>query len=93
MPERPFETITRGSTEMAMALVISYQDAARAEALPPRRAVAVSASEPTWRVPPRVYTPFPARRLSRPMAVPAVAEDGRDGTGRRSRPPLRLRVR
>ena len=35
----------------------------------PRNTAAASGS----RVPPRVYSPFAARRLSRPMAIPAVA--------------------
>ena len=34
---------------------------------PPRDARA--ASDPAWRMPPRVYTPFAPRRLAQPMAV------------------------
>jgi len=49
----------------------------------PRRVAAASAS----RVPPRVYTPFPARRLTRPMAVRADADSAGSVTGR-SRLPL-----
>ncbi len=55
---------------MAAAVAITFA------ALPPRRALAVPATEPAWRVPPRVYSPFPARRLTRPMAVPAGAARG-----------------
>lgn len=62
---------------MAAAVAIAYH------ALPPRRTPAVSASAPTWRIPPRVYSPFPARVLRRPMAVPAAADDGSGATGRR----------
>ena len=49
----------------------------------PRRVAAASGS----RVPPRVYTPFPARRLTRPMAVPAGSEAASADSGR-SRLPL-----
>ncbi len=49
----------------------------------PRSAAAASAS----RVPPRVYTPFPVRRLMRPMAVRAGADPAREDSGR-SRLPL-----
>ena len=45
----------------------------------PRRVAAASGN----RVPPRVYTPFPARRLTRPMAVRADADpSGADGRAR-----------
>jgi len=40
------------------------------ECLPPPRD-ARAASDPVWRMPPRVYTPYAHRRLLRPMAVPA----------------------
>lgn len=44
----------------------------------PRRAAAA----PDVRVPPRVYSPFPHRRLARPMAVRADAETTRVVPGR-----------
>jgi len=44
----------------------------------PRRAAAPAPS----RVSPRVYTPYPVRRLTRPMAVPAVAEAASAVSGR-----------
>lgn len=47
--------------------------------LPPTRRAAV----PAFRVPPRVYSPYPPRRLARPMAVPVA--DSRPGA-----PPGRL---
>jgi hypothetical protein len=49
----------------------------------PRRVAAASGS----RVPPRVYTPFPARRLTKPMAVRADADPAGAVSGR-SRLPL-----
>jgi len=36
----------------------------------PPRVDARVASEPAWRTPPRVYSPFARRRLTHPMAVP-----------------------
>lgn len=47
----------------------------------PRHAAAASAS----RVPPRVYTPYPTRRLTRPMAVRADAEGSGAVPGRTRR--------
>jgi hypothetical protein len=44
----------------------------------PRHASAVSAS----RIPPRVYTPYPTRRLTRPMAVRADADTAGGVPGR-----------
>jgi len=44
----------------------------------PRR----TAAAPDVRVPPRVYSPFPNRRLARPMAVRADAEAASAGPGR-----------
>lgn len=44
----------------------------------PRRAAAA----PDVRVPPRVYSPFPHRRLVRPMAVRADAETASAAPGR-----------
>ncbi len=41
------------------------------------------AAAPAFRVPPRVYSPYPLRRLARPMAVPVA--DGKPGA-----PPGRL---
>ncbi len=47
----------------------------------PRHAAAASAN----RVPPRVYSPFGARRLARPMAIPVEAESGAAAGGRTRR--------
>jgi hypothetical protein len=44
----------------------------------PRRAAAFA----PLRVPPRVYTPYPVRRLTRPMAVPAARETASAVSGR-----------
>ena len=44
----------------------------------PRRVAAA----PDVRVPPRVYSPFPSRRLARPMAVRADAETAGAHPGR-----------
>ncbi len=44
----------------------------------PRRTAAASVD----RVPPRVYTPYPLRRLTRPMAVHADAETASAVSGR-----------
>jgi len=62
---------------MAIATVVVFNSPS------PRRVAAASGT----RVPPRVYTPFPARRLTRPMAVRADAESGGALSGR-SRLPL-----
>ncbi len=51
-----------------------------------RYAGRIAAASPS-RVPPRVYTPFPARRLTRPMAVRAGTEAAAADSGR-SRLPL-----
>jgi hypothetical protein len=53
----------------------------------PRSAAAASGS----RVPPRVYTPYPTRRLTRPMAVRADADATGDVSGRTRLPFLRGR--
>ena len=53
----------------------------------PRNSAAVSPS----RVPPRVYTPYPTRRLTRPMAVRADAEAASATTGRSCLPFFRGR--
>jgi len=53
----------------------------------PRRAAAPAPS----RVSPRVYTPYPIRRLTRPMAVPAVAEAANAVSGRTRLPFFRRR--
>jgi len=62
---------------MAIATVVVFNSPS------PRRVAAASGP----RVPPRVYTPFPARRLTRPMAVRADADSAGAVTGR-SRLPL-----
>ncbi len=41
-----------------------------------------SGSGPDVRVPPRIYSPFPSRRLVRPMAVRADAETASAAPGR-----------
>src|SRR5207237_393599 len=51
-----------GPQQMAVMSAIALR-----VALPTRHAPAASA----WRMPPRVYSPLAARRISRPMAVPA----------------------
>lgn len=53
----------------------------------PRRAAAPQPS----RVPPRVYTPYAVRRLTRPMAVPAEAEAASVVSGRARLPFFRRR--
>jgi len=53
----------------------------------PRRAAAASAP----RVPPRVYTPYPTRRLTRPMAVRADADTASALSGRTRWPLFRGR--
>jgi len=53
----------------------------------PRNAAAVSGS----RVPPRVYTPYPTRRLTRPMAVRADADATGGVSGQTRLPFLRGR--
>ena len=53
----------------------------------PRSAAAASGS----RVPPRVYTPYPTRRLTRPMAVRADADATGGVSGRTRLPFLRGR--
>ena len=53
----------------------------------PRRTAAASAD----RVPPRVYSPFPSRRLARPMAVRAGADDRGAVSGRTRLPFFRGR--
>jgi hypothetical protein len=53
----------------------------------PRHAAAVSGS----RMPPRVYTPYPTRRLTRPMAVRADADATGGVSGRTRLPFLRGR--
>jgi len=52
----------------------------------PRDGAAVSS-----RVPPRVYTPYPTRRLTRPMAVRADAGAASETTGRSRLPFFRGR--
>lgn len=54
--------------------------------LPPRHTPAASAS---WRLPPRVYSPYPAHRVDRPMAVPAASEETRALSGQTRRSPFR----
>lgn len=53
----------------------------------PRHAAAASAS----RVPPRVYSPYPTRRLTRPMAVRADADPASAVSGRTRLPFFRGR--
>ena len=53
----------------------------------PRRTAAASAD----RVPPRVYTPYPTRRLTRPMTVRADAETAGAVSGRTRLPFFRGR--
>ncbi|HET7700726.1 MAG TPA: hypothetical protein VFM06_07675 [Candidatus Limnocylindria bacterium] len=53
----------------------------------PRRTAAASAN----RMSPRVYSPFPSRRLARPMAVRAGAEDRGVAPGRTRLPFFRGR--
>lgn len=72
---------------MAAAIGITYQ------ALPPRRTLAASVTTPTWRMPPRVYTPFPARVLRRPMAVHVDREERHAGPDRRRGLFSRVRAR
>lgn len=52
----------------------------------PRRTPAASAS----RVPPRVYSPFGARRLARPMAIRVGEETATTAGGRGRFPALRV---
>src|SRR5438132_11604486 len=56
----------------ASALLLTFPKGESPSPSSPRRAEAASAS---WRVPPRVYSPFRARARVRHMAVPAVAEE------------------
>jgi hypothetical protein len=53
----------------------------------PRRTASASPS----RVPPRVYTPYPTRRLTRPMAIRADAEAASVAPGRSRLPFFRGR--
>ena len=53
----------------------------------PRRAASPAPS----RVSPRVYTPYPVRRLTRPMAVPVRAEAASEVSGRTRLPFFRRR--
>jgi len=66
---------------MAIATVTTFTSPS------PRRTAAASAD----RVPPRVYTPYPLRRLTRPMAVRADAEAASAVPGRTRLPLFRGR--
>jgi hypothetical protein len=66
---------------MAIATVATFNSPS------PRRTAAASAD----RVPPRVYTPYPLRRLTRPMAVRADAGTASAVSGRTRLPFFRGR--
>ncbi|HYR94354.1 MAG TPA: hypothetical protein VEP48_09145 [Methylomirabilota bacterium] len=66
---------------MAIATVAAFNSPS------PRRTAAASVG----RMPPRVYTPYPLRRLTRPMAVRADAETASAVSGRTRLPFFRAR--
>ncbi len=68
---------------MAIATVVVFD-----RPLPPRHTPAAS---PHWRLPPRVYSPYPLHRVDRPMAVPAASEETRALSGQTRWLPFRGR--
>ncbi len=66
---------------MAIAIVTAFERPS------PRHTTVASAS----RMLPRVYTPYPIRRLTRPMAVRADADTASEASGRTRLPWLRGR--